>query len=161
MHSVKKSLTEYGDKLDADEKAKIEAALKDAEELLKQKDDDKEAIEAKTEALAKAAQKLGEKMYAEAQAKAQAARRRRGAAARRRRRQQGRRERRRCRVHGSQGQEVIFRRARGAQSPASRDEYLAGFERCACAATLDPAVALWQRGRRRSACAAIERSDRE
>jgi molecular chaperone DnaK len=32
VHSVKKSLTEYGDKLDADEKAKIEAAIKDAEE---------------------------------------------------------------------------------------------------------------------------------
>jgi molecular chaperone DnaK len=29
---VKKSLTEYGDKLDAGEKEKIEAAIKDAEE---------------------------------------------------------------------------------------------------------------------------------
>ena len=38
VHSVKKSLTEYGDKVGADEKAKIEAALKEAEELLKQKD---------------------------------------------------------------------------------------------------------------------------
>ena len=35
------------------------------------KADDKEAIEAKTEALATAAQKLGEKMYAAEQAKAQ------------------------------------------------------------------------------------------
>ena len=30
VHSVKKSLTEYGDKLDAGEKEKIEAAIKDA-----------------------------------------------------------------------------------------------------------------------------------
>ena len=32
VHSVKKSLAEYGDKIDADEKAKIEAALKDVED---------------------------------------------------------------------------------------------------------------------------------
>ena len=35
VHSVRKSLTEYGDKLDAGEKEKIEAALKDVEEALK------------------------------------------------------------------------------------------------------------------------------
>jgi molecular chaperone DnaK len=65
MHSVQKSLKEYGGKLAADEKAKIEAALKDAEEAMKS--DDKEKIDAKTQALSQAAQKLGEKMYAEAQ----------------------------------------------------------------------------------------------
>jgi len=65
IHSVKKSLTEYGDKIDADEKAKIEAAIKDAEETLKS--NDKEAIEAKTQALAMASQKLGEQMYAQSQ----------------------------------------------------------------------------------------------
>jgi molecular chaperone DnaK len=70
VHTVKKSLTEHGDKLDADEKAKIEAALKDAEDSLKS--DDKATIEAKTQALAQAAQKLGEKMYADEQAKQQA-----------------------------------------------------------------------------------------
>jgi molecular chaperone DnaK len=70
VHSVKKSLGEYGDKVGADEKAKIEAALKDAEELLKQKDASKEALDAKTEALASSAQKLGEAMYAQAQAAA-------------------------------------------------------------------------------------------
>ena len=32
VHMVKKSLTEYGDKLEADEKAAIEAAIKDVEE---------------------------------------------------------------------------------------------------------------------------------
>ncbi|MDP3246133.1 MAG: molecular chaperone DnaK [Polaromonas sp.] len=71
MHSVKKSLAEHGDKLEAPEKEKIEAALKDAEEALK--GDDKADIEAKTEALMTASQKLGEKTYADAQAAAAAA----------------------------------------------------------------------------------------
>jgi molecular chaperone DnaK len=70
VHSVKKSLAEHGAKLDAPEKEKIEAALKDAETALK--GDDKEAIEAKTEALMTASQKLGEKVYAESQAAAAA-----------------------------------------------------------------------------------------
>jgi molecular chaperone DnaK len=72
VHSVKKSLAEYGDKIGGDEKSKVESAVKDAEELLKQKDATKSALEAKSEALAKAAQKIGELMYADAQAKAQA-----------------------------------------------------------------------------------------
>ncbi len=70
VHSVKKSLGEYGDKLDGDEKAKIESAIKDAEEAVKS--NDKDAIEAKNQTLMEASQKLGEKMYADAQA-AQAA----------------------------------------------------------------------------------------
>ncbi|MBC7955358.1 MAG: Hsp70 family protein, partial [Cytophagales bacterium] len=70
VHSVKKSLGEHGDKLDTVEKEKIEAALKEAEEALK--GEDKAVIEAKTEALMTASQKLGEKVYADAQA-AQAA----------------------------------------------------------------------------------------
>jgi molecular chaperone DnaK len=71
MHSVRKSLAEHGDKLDASEKEKIESALKEAEESLKS--DDKATIEAKTEALMTASQKLGEKVYAETQAAQQAA----------------------------------------------------------------------------------------
>jgi molecular chaperone DnaK len=67
VHSVRKSLTEYGDKLEAGEKEKIEAAAKDLEGAAK--GDDKASIEAKTQALAAAAQKLGEKVYADAQAK--------------------------------------------------------------------------------------------
>ena len=66
VHSTRKSLTEYGDKLDAGEKDTIEAAIKDLEEALK--GDDKAAIEAKTEALMTSSQKLGEKMYADMQA---------------------------------------------------------------------------------------------
>jgi molecular chaperone DnaK len=69
-HSIKKSLGEYGDKLEAGEKEKIEAALKDAEGVLKS--EDKAEIEAKAKALAEASQKLGEKVYADAQAKEQA-----------------------------------------------------------------------------------------
>ena len=65
VHSMKKSLAEHGDKV-PDEKPKIEAAIKDLEEALKT--DDKDAIEAKTQALMTVSQKLGEKMYAEAQA---------------------------------------------------------------------------------------------
>jgi molecular chaperone DnaK len=70
IHSVRKSLAEHGDKIDAGEKAKIESALKEAEEALKA--EDKATIEAKTESLMKASQKLGEKMY-EQQAAAGAA----------------------------------------------------------------------------------------
>jgi molecular chaperone DnaK len=66
IHSVKKSMAEHGEKLDAGEKEKIESALKDAEEALKS--EDKATIDAKTEALMTASQKLGEKMYADAQA---------------------------------------------------------------------------------------------
>jgi molecular chaperone DnaK len=68
VHSVKKSLAEYGDKVDAAEKSKIEDALKAAEESLKS--DDKDEIEAKTTALMSASQKLGEMMYAKTQAEA-------------------------------------------------------------------------------------------
>src|SRR5712671_2248316 len=70
VHSVRKSLKDYGDQVDAAEKEKIEAAVKDAEASLKS--EDKAEIEAKVQALAQAAQKLGEKVYAEQQAKAQA-----------------------------------------------------------------------------------------
>ncbi|HJU70247.1 MAG TPA: molecular chaperone DnaK, partial [Paucimonas sp.] len=66
VHSTRKSLSEYGDKLDAGDKEKIEAAIKDLEEVLK--GNDKAAIDAKVAALSTAAQKLGEKMYADMQA---------------------------------------------------------------------------------------------
>ncbi|MBY0437600.1 MAG: molecular chaperone DnaK [Burkholderiales bacterium] len=67
LHTVKKSLAEHGASLDAAEKEKIEAAVKDAEEAIK--GSDKEKIEAATQALAMASQKLGEKMYAQEQGK--------------------------------------------------------------------------------------------
>ena len=71
VHSVRKSLGEHGDKLEAGEKEAIESALKDVEEAIK--GDDKADIEAKTETLMTASQKLGEKVYADQQAAQQAA----------------------------------------------------------------------------------------
>ena len=71
VHSVKKSLGEHGDKLEAGEKEKIEAAIKEVEEALK--GEDKADIDAKTEALMTASQKLGEKVYADMQAQQAAA----------------------------------------------------------------------------------------
>jgi len=71
VHSVRKSLGEHGDKLDAGEKEKIEAAAKDLEEALK--GEDQAAIDAKTDALMTASQKLGEKVYADMQAQQAAA----------------------------------------------------------------------------------------
>ena len=72
VHTVKKSVAEYGDKVGPDEKGKIEKALNEAEEVLKQKDASKDALEAKSQALMAASQKLGEAMYAKTQADAQA-----------------------------------------------------------------------------------------
>lgn len=66
VHSTRKSLAEYGDKLEAGEKEKIEAAIVELEEALK--GSDKAAIDEKSAALSAAAQKLGEKMYADMQA---------------------------------------------------------------------------------------------
>jgi len=68
IHSVKKALAEHGSKLDDSEKSAIESAIKEAEEALKS--NDKATIDAKSEALAQASQKLGEKMYAQSQAEA-------------------------------------------------------------------------------------------
>jgi molecular chaperone DnaK len=71
VHSVKKAVAEHGDKVDADEKAKIEAAIKEAEDAMK--GNDKADIEAKTQALGQASQKLGEKIYAETQQQSEGA----------------------------------------------------------------------------------------
>jgi molecular chaperone DnaK len=78
VHSTKKSLAEYGEKLEAGEKEKIETGIKDLEEALK--GEDKTAIEQKQAALELSAQKLGEKMYADMQAQQAAAQAATGAA---------------------------------------------------------------------------------
>ena len=70
-HSIRKSLAEYGDKIDAAEKASIEGALKDLDAVVK--GEDKAAIDAKAQALATVSQKLGEKIYADAAKNAQGA----------------------------------------------------------------------------------------
>ncbi|WP_028884750.1 molecular chaperone DnaK [Taylorella asinigenitalis] len=71
VHATRKSLTEYGDKLEASEKEAIESAIKELEEAIK--GDNKEEIESKTQALLTSSQKLGEKMYADMQAQQAAA----------------------------------------------------------------------------------------
>jgi len=68
LHSTERSLTEHGDKIGADEKAKIETAMADLKTALE--GTDAEAIRTKTQGLAEAAMKLGEIMYKAAQAEA-------------------------------------------------------------------------------------------
>ncbi len=66
VHATKKTLTEAEDKVEADEKEKIEAAITALEEALK--GDDIAEIEAKTKDLTEASSALAQRMYAEAQA---------------------------------------------------------------------------------------------
>ncbi len=68
IHSVKKTMEEA--EISDEEKAAIESAITDLEAALKT--DDKAEIEAKTEVLSKASQKMAEQMYAKAQAEAEA-----------------------------------------------------------------------------------------
>ena len=63
IHATRKSMEEMGDKLEADEKSSIEAAIKDLEEVMP--GNDKDAIEAKTKALTDASAKMAERMYAQ------------------------------------------------------------------------------------------------
>ena len=63
IHATKKSMTELGDKMEAGEKANIEAAIAALEEVIK--GEDKEAIEAKTKDLVEASGKMAERVYAQ------------------------------------------------------------------------------------------------
>ncbi len=63
IHATTKSLKDLGDKVEADEKAKIEAAVEELQTAIK--GEDKDDIEAKTNALSEAAAKLAERAYAE------------------------------------------------------------------------------------------------
>jgi len=63
IHATNKSLKDLGDKVDADEKSKIEGAIAELQEAMK--GDDKDAIEAKTSALAELSGKLAERVYAQ------------------------------------------------------------------------------------------------
>src|SRR5260363_204337 len=65
----KKSLAEYGGKLEAGEKTAVEEAIKALEATLNDHAADKAEIDAKAQALSQAAQKIGEKMMADLQAK--------------------------------------------------------------------------------------------
>ena len=71
VHSTESSLTEHGDKVSAEVKAEIEAAIADTKSALE--GDDSEAIKEKSAALAQASMKLGEAMYKASQEEAEAA----------------------------------------------------------------------------------------
>jgi len=60
---TEKTLTEAGDNVAADEKAKIEAAISDLKETLKDESATKEQIEEKVKALTEASHKMAEQMY--------------------------------------------------------------------------------------------------
>jgi molecular chaperone DnaK len=70
IHSTEKSLKDYGDKVSAEDKSAIEAAVADLRSVLE--GDDAEAIKEKTNALAEVSMKLGEAMYKASQAEAEA-----------------------------------------------------------------------------------------
>ncbi len=63
IHGTEKSLKDLGDKVEADEKEKIESAIAALQEAIK--GEDKDDIEAKTTALSEVAGKLAERAYAE------------------------------------------------------------------------------------------------
>ncbi|HIP54708.1 MAG TPA: molecular chaperone DnaK [Sulfurimonas autotrophica] len=60
---TEKSMTEMGDNLSADEKAKIETAITDLQAVLKDESATKEQIEEKVKALTEASHKMAEQMY--------------------------------------------------------------------------------------------------
>ena len=63
IHATEKSITDLGDKVEADEKSAAEAAIAELKTALE--GDDKDAIEEKTKALTEVAGKIAEKAYAE------------------------------------------------------------------------------------------------
>ena len=62
-HQTEKSLAEMGDKVDANEKAKIENALKELKDVLANDSATKEQIDEKVKALTEVSHKLAEAMY--------------------------------------------------------------------------------------------------
>ena len=71
IHATKKSMNDLGEQVSAEERAKVEAAIKDLEEAMK--GDSKEAIETKTKLLAEASGKIAERAYQQAQGQQQGA----------------------------------------------------------------------------------------
>ena len=70
IHSTEKSLKDYGDKVSAEDKTAIETAITDLRGVLDGEDAD--AIKEKANALAEVSMKLGEAMYKQSQAEAEA-----------------------------------------------------------------------------------------
>ncbi|MCW0182979.1 molecular chaperone DnaK [Zavarzinia sp.] len=71
IHSTERNLTEHADKIDAGDKAAVDAAVADLRGVLA--GEDVEAIKTRTEALANAAMKIGEAIYKAEAEKAQGA----------------------------------------------------------------------------------------
>ena len=64
---TEKSLVEMGEKIEAEEKAKIETAITELKEILKDANATKEQIEAKVKTLTEASHKMAEQMYKQEQ----------------------------------------------------------------------------------------------
>ncbi len=71
IHATTKALAEAGDKVSAEERASVEAAVGDLKDALK--GDDKAVIEAKIQALSEVTTPMSEKLYSQADAAGQAA----------------------------------------------------------------------------------------
>ncbi len=71
IHQTQKSLSEIGDKIEAGEKEKIETAIKELQETLKNENATKEEIDAKVKTLTEASHKLAEAAYQKEQGAAQ------------------------------------------------------------------------------------------
>jgi molecular chaperone DnaK len=71
VHATERQLVEHGDKVDAETRSSIEAAIADVKAVLES--DDAEQIAPKAQALAQVAMKLGEAVYAAETAKAEGA----------------------------------------------------------------------------------------
>jgi len=63
IHAAQKTVSELGDKAEADEKGQIETAISELKEAMN--GDDKEAIEQKTQRLTEVSGKLAERLYAQ------------------------------------------------------------------------------------------------
>ena len=67
VYATEKALKDYGDKVSADERAKIESALKNLKDTLQDQNASAEAIKSQTEKVQQASMELGQKVYESAQ----------------------------------------------------------------------------------------------
>ena len=67
VYATEKALKDYGDKVSADERAKIESALKDLKDTLQDQNASAETIKSQTERVQQASMELGQRVYESAQ----------------------------------------------------------------------------------------------
>jgi len=67
VNSTEKSLEEFGEELEAEDKTAIETGIQEMKDLLEKEDSTSEELTEKTNELAQAAMKLGEMAYRKAQ----------------------------------------------------------------------------------------------